>query len=75
VLLLDVAVGKTRGEPAESLVRVAPKTAIPVHRAQAFRREGVTHGGSEVHLRKSAAALSRTAFPDSHRRKQERNHY
>ena len=71
VLLLDVAVGKTPGERAGSLVRVGSENGHLVRRTQAVRREGVVHGGSEVHLRKRAARFLGTALSDSHRRRQQ----
>jgi hypothetical protein len=53
-----VAVGKTPGEHAGSLVRVGSENGHLVRRTQAVRCEDVVHGGSEVHLRKRAARFS-----------------
>jgi hypothetical protein len=63
VLLLDVAVGKTPGEPAGSPVRVGSENGHLVRRTQAVRREGVVHDGSEVHLRERAARFLERLFP------------
>src|SRR5215218_10261371 len=63
VLQLDVAVGKTPGEPAGSPVRVGSENGHLVRRTQAVRREGVVHDGSEVHLRKRAARFLERLFP------------
>jgi hypothetical protein len=63
MLLLDVAVGKTPGEPAGSLVSVGSENRHLVRRTQPPRRERTVHGGSEVHLRKRAALFLRRLFP------------
>ena len=63
--LLDssVAVGKTPGEHAGSLVRVGSENGYLVRRTQAVRCEDVVHGGSEVHLRKRAARFLERLYP------------
>jgi hypothetical protein len=61
--LSSVAVGKTPGEPAGSLVRVGSENRHLVRRTQPARRERTVHGGSEVHLRKRAALFLRRLFP------------
>jgi hypothetical protein len=63
LLPLWVAVGKTPGEPAGSLVRVGSENRHLVRRTQPARRERRVHGGSEVHLRKRAALFLRRLFP------------
>jgi hypothetical protein len=63
VLLFDEAVGKTPGEPAGSIVRVGSESGQLVRRAETVHREGVAHGGCEVHLRKRAAGFLERLFP------------
>jgi hypothetical protein len=63
VLPFDVAVGKTPGEHAGSLVRVGSANGHLIARAQGVRCEAVVHGGSEVHLRKRAAHFLERLFP------------
>jgi hypothetical protein len=63
VLPLDVAVGKTPGEPAGSLERVGSENGHLVRRTQALRREDVVHRGSEVQLRKRAARFLEQLYP------------
>jgi hypothetical protein len=46
-------------------VRVGSENGYLVRRTQAVRREGVVHGGSEVHVRKGAPRF-RERLPDSH---------
>jgi hypothetical protein len=67
-----VAVGKTLGEPAGLLVRVGSENGHLVRRTRAVRREGVVHGGSEVHLRKSAARSLERLYPTASREKEQR---
>jgi hypothetical protein len=63
VLLLDVAVGKTPGEPAGSPVRVGSKNGHLVRHTLAVRHVDVVHGGAEVHLRKRAACFLERLYP------------
>src|SRR5919108_3145623 len=63
VLDFDVAVGKTPGEPAGSVVRVGSENGNLVGHAQTVRREGVVHGGSGVHLRQRADRFLERLFP------------
>jgi hypothetical protein len=58
-----VAVGKTPGEHAGSLVRVGSEIGHLVRRTQAVRCEDIVHGGSEVHLRKRAARFLEQLYP------------
>ncbi len=58
-----MAVGKTPGEPAGSLVRVGSENGHLVRRTQAVRCEDVVHGGADVHLRKRAARFLERLFP------------
>ena len=63
LLLSPVAVGKTRGEPAGSLVWVGSENGHLVRHTLAVHREGVVHGRSEVHLRKLAARFLERLLP------------
>jgi hypothetical protein len=63
VLLFDVAVGKTPGEPAGSLVRVGLEYGHLVRRMQAVRRAGAVHGDSGGHLRRRGARFLERVFP------------
>jgi hypothetical protein len=63
VLVLDVAVAKTPGEHAGSLVRAGSENDHLVRRTQAVGWEDVVHGGSEAHLRKRAARFLERLYP------------
>jgi hypothetical protein len=63
LLLASVAVGKTPGEHAGSLVRGSSENGHLVRRTQPVRCEDVVHGGSEVHLRKRAARFLERLYP------------
>jgi hypothetical protein len=67
LLLGGVAVGKTPGELAGSLVRVGSENGHLLRRTQAVRRKGVAHGGSEVHLRGRAACFLTRLCPTATR--------
>jgi hypothetical protein len=58
-----VAVGKTLGEHAGSLVRVGSEIGHLVRRTRAVRCEDVVHGGSEVDLPKRAARFLERLYP------------
>jgi hypothetical protein len=60
---LMVAVGKTPGAHAGSLVRVGSENGHLVRRTQAVRCEDVVHAGSEVHLRTRAARFLERLYP------------